>query len=135
MIQIVSPTIVIYRDYCFKSNLKIRHHCNVCSDGDFDLCNHCFKKEGHIHPMKVFKTYTHDKEESNSEGETSPTQEDIPRPCTSSMTNHVEDTVHPVRIVRVLAHAVSEREFVTVKRKRKKQKEYQMDCKTSLVFL
>ena len=47
------------------------------------------------------------------------TNEDIPRPCTSSMTEHVEDAVLPVqRTVRVPAHQISSREFTIAKRRK-----------------
>ena len=58
-------------------------------------------------------------------------KEDIPRPCTSSVTEHAADAELPVRTVRVPAHQASDRKFVTVRRKRRIQKEYQTDCKTS----
>ena len=47
------------------------------------------------------------------------------------MTEHVEDVVLPVWTVRVPAQTISDRKFVTVKRKRGKQKEFQKNCKTS----
>ena len=40
---------------CTKDIIGIRHHCNTCEDGDFDLCNICYKKEGHMHPMSTLK--------------------------------------------------------------------------------
>ena len=50
----------------------------------------------------------------------SPTQEDIPRPCTSAITENVANALLPDQTVRVQAHQVSDRKFVTVGRKRRK---------------
>ena len=61
----------------------------------------------------------------------SPAQEDIPCPCISSITKNVAEVALPVHVVRVPAHQVLDRKFVTVARKRRKQKDYQTDCKAS----
>ena len=70
-------------------------------------------------------------EESNSEGEINPTQENIARPCTNSITENVVEDAIPVQKVQVPAHQVSDRKFVTVERKRRKRKDNQTDCKAS----
>ena len=57
--------------------------------------------------------------------------EDILRPCTSANTENAADALLPVRTVRVPAHQISDRKFVTVGRQRRKHKEYQTDCKPS----
>ena len=41
------------------------------------------------------------------------------------------EEVQPVRTVRVPAHKISDREFVKIERKQRKNKEYQTDCKAS----
>ena len=46
-------------------------------------------------------------------------------------TNSTQEDVQPVSTVRVPAHQISDREFVKTKRKRRKRKDHQTDCKTS----
>ena len=60
-----------------------------------------------------------------------PAHEDIPWPCISYITDNVAEDALPVQAVRVPAHQVSDRKFVTVERKRRKRKDNQTDCKAS----
>ena len=46
-------------------------------------------------------------------------------------TNSTQEDVQPVSTVRVPAHQISDRELVKTKRKRRKRKDHQTDCKTS----
>ena len=45
--------------------------------------------------------------------------------------NSTQEDVQPVSTVRVPDHQISDREFVKTKRKRRKRKDHQTDCKTS----
>ena len=56
------------------------------------------------------------------------TNEDIPRPCTSSITENVAEDV---RTVQVPVHQVTDRKIMTVGRKQRKRKDYQTECKAS----
>ena len=57
--------------------------------------------------------------------------EDTLQPCTSAITENAADALQPIRTVRVPAHQISDRKFVTVGRKSRKLKEYRTDCKPS----
>ena len=38
----IPSTRTVRCDFCEKSNLRIYHHCQICANGDFDLCEDCF---------------------------------------------------------------------------------------------
>ena len=69
-----------------------------------------------------------------------PSNAEAPQPVTGANTENAEnkidisptlEDVQHVRTVCVPANQISEREFVKIKRKRRKNKEYQTDCKAS----
>ena len=69
-----------------------------------------------------------------------PSNAEAPQPVTGANTENAEnkidisptlEDVQHVRTVRVPANQISEQEFVKIERKRRKNKEYQTDCKAS----
>ena len=137
---------------CTKDIIGIRHHCNICDDGDYDLCNICYKKEGHMHPMSTFKAREDVNTQippptPNSEGEgtdedshdddsNSVTSTSLPTMDAATMDMTPKDAVlnmqanKAIRVpANVVDNTVKTRRYVTVKRKARKKHDPN-SCKT-----
>ena len=137
---------------CTKDIIGTRHHCNICDDGDYDLCNICYKKEGHMHPMSTLKAREDVNTQippptPNSEGEgtdedshdddsNSVTSTSLPTMDAATMDMTPKDAVlnmqanKAIRVpANVVDNTVKTRRYVTVKRKARKKHDPN-SCKT-----
>ena len=137
---------------CTKDIIGIIHHCNICDDGDYDLCTICYKKEGHMHPMSTLKAREDVNTQippptPNSEGEgtdedshdddsNSVTSTSLPTMDAATMDMTPKDAVlnmqanKAIRVpANVVDNTVKTRRYVTVKRKARKKHDPN-SCKT-----
>ena len=115
---------------CTKEIIGIKHHCNTCNDGNFDLCTICYKEEGHMHPMEESKTKGIPQEgEEPSTRSPNVTSTSLPLVDVASMDMTPEDTVVSIqanKAIKVPANIIENtavtRQYVTVKRKGRRKK-------------
>ena len=128
-----------YCNNCYEDIIEIIYRCNICDDGEFDLCNICYKREGHIHPMEII----HPDSMSGDEGEEdlAPGSPDVESSTLTAMKvdnidiNVSDVFLHGTPSVKVSPKLVEElaktRQFVKVTRKGRRKKNDPNNCKAS----